>query len=426
MNDADLAGHREFLSFLEAEFPLLHQEHSDAHFDGFGRIYRIKGDESGANRAPLLFLAHYDVVPATGDWSHGPFSGDLADGFIWGRGTLDDKSMLMALCEAAETMLRQGRRPDRDVYLAFGGDEEQGGLRGAARMAAHFADQGVRFAAVFDEGSTVVRDMLPMVSAPLALIGTSEKGYLDVTLRAHGEEGHAAMPPRVTALGRLARAIVRLERSPAPTRLADAVADFLKCLGKVSSGVTGFVLSRPRLFWPIIRRVMGRSAGGNALFRTTMAFTMAKGSRSPASLPSAAEAVANLRIIPGETVEIVLDRLRSAIGDEMVEVHALSESEASNPTSTSSPDTELYRHLYKTIREHFPEAVTAPFLVTVTTDSKHYAHLADAVYRFVPLSLDSSDLERIHGTDERISIVEYVRSISFYSAILTQLGSTQT
>lgn len=435
--------HRAFLSFLERSYPLLHREAVDTDFGGFGRLFHIRrqtpssggvaggvaasqrSERGGSAAGPILFLAHYDVVPTAGNWTYPAYGGEAADGYVWGRGALDDKSVLIALCEAAEGMLAAGRRPRRDIYLAFGGDEEAGGRRGAAKIAEYLGASGVHFDAVIDEGSTVVRGMLALVEAPLALIGVAEKGYADVVLRASGGEGHAAMPPRLTALGRLAKAIVRLDRRPFRPHAAEATIAFLKAIGTAVRGPVRLVLRRPRFFWPVLRRVLASSPGSAALLHTTHAFTMAAGSRSAATLPKIAEAVANLRILPGETVEGACRYIRRIVGDRDVEVHVVPGSTATDPTATSATSSEVYRMLAAEIGEQFSDAVVAPFLVTVTTDSKHYASLAENVYRFVPLSLDPTDLERIHGTDERISVGDFERLVRFYECLFRRIGGDQ-
>lgn len=449
LDGSRLPGHDAFLAFLATAFPRLHEHRLDVDLDGFGRIYRIPassgstenggaGDRRYAKggpaeggptpRLPVLFLAHYDVVPpgAKSEWSYPPFSGDVSEDFVWGRGALDDKGVLMALCESAESLLLSGRRPYRDLYLAFGGDEERSGQLGAARISKFLSDSGVRFAAVFDEGSTIVEGMLAFIDRPLALIGTAEKGYADVVLRSSGDQGHASMPPRRTAVGNLARAIVRMESKRFPSRRTPGVEGFLRALGRTKGGALGLVLRHPRLFWPVVERAIGSTAPGDALLRTTQAFTMARGSSAPAVLPKTAEAVANVRILPGESVRSVLARY-SAVGRRFgITAAPLPGSMPGEPTATSSTDSAEYAALVSAITGEYPEAVPAPFLVTVTTDSKHYEGIAEAIYRFVPLRLNADTLTRIHGTDERIRVADYLRMIRFYERLFDRLCGSNT
>ncbi len=147
-----------------------------------------------------MLLAHLDVVPAeitpAARWTHPPFAGEIADGFVWGRGALDDKIAAVSLLEAAEHLLATGFKPRRTIYLAFGHDEEVGGRQGAARIAAALGGRGVRAELVLDEGLAITRGLLGGIDRPVALVGVAEKGFADVAVTAQVTGGHSSMPPR--------------------------------------------------------------------------------------------------------------------------------------------------------------------------------------------------------------------------------------
>ena len=178
-------------------------------------LYRWPG--SDATLPPILLTAHYDVVPVlpgTEDlWTHQPFAGDIADGIVWGRGTLDDKSAVVAQLEAATLLLKAGFKPARTVYFSFGHDEEVGGTRGAAEVAAYLAEQKVRLAWSLDEGSFVLDGLLPGVKPLMAAVNVAEKGSVTLQVVAKGAGGHSSLPPPQTAVG------VLRPRSPSSKRI---------------------------------------------------------------------------------------------------------------------------------------------------------------------------------------------------------------
>jgi carboxypeptidase PM20D1 len=220
--DADaFAGLR---AFLASSFPRAHEALEHEAVGTHSLLFTWRG--TNPSLRPMLFMAHMDVVPVvTGTesrWTHPPFGGAIADGYVWGRGALDDKAALMGLFEALEALLGTGFRPARTLYFAFGHDEEIGGNQGNVKIAALLASRGVPLEAVFDEGSGVTVGLFDGVSAPVAAVAVSEKGYLSLELEAESEGGHSSMPPPVTAVTRLVAALGRLDAAPFPARLTDA------------------------------------------------------------------------------------------------------------------------------------------------------------------------------------------------------------
>jgi carboxypeptidase PM20D1 len=421
----DMDAFEEFTTFLEGAFPLVHRRLEWERVSELGRLYRLPGTEEELD--PVLFLAHYDVVPPGDEtaWSHPPFSGDIADGYIWGRGALDDKGVLVAILEALERRLEAGFSPQRGIYLALGGDEEVSGTQGAARIAATLARRGLHFCAVFDEGMVVAHRMLPFLGPPAALVGIAEKGYADVRLTAETGGGHAAMPPVETAISLLAGAIRRAIRPRRRDRLHPVVADFFRVVAHAVGSPLSFVLRYPRLFAPLLVHILARSATTRALVRTTVAPTVIQGGEASNVLPPAARVVLNCRLLPGHSVEELLTELGKAVSGrhgENLRVELHNPKTACEPVEASSTEAEGYHWLVRAIHAEFPDAVQAPFLVTGTTDSRHYREIAENIYRFVPLELDPEALSTIHSTDERIAVAGYERAISFYERLLGYAG----
>lgn len=353
-------------------------------------------------------------------WSHPPFAGTIADGFVWGRGAIDDKGRLVATFEALESLLAEGHRPRRPVLFAVGHDEEVGGMRGARRIAALLAERKARPFLVLDEGSAVLEDLVPGLAEPAALVGLAEKGYLSLELVAAGAEGHASMPPAETAALVLARALDRLAARPFAARVDGPARQLLEALAPRLGPARRLALRHLWLTEPLVRRRLERTPGTNALLRTTVAPTMLEGSGKDNVLPARARAVVNVRIHPRDSIERVLAHVRRAIADPRVEIRPYGgfESEPGPVSPASGPAWEL---LAATIGAEFPEAAIAPSLVVVATDSRHYSGLGGPVYRFAPFRLAPGDLERIHGTDERVAVDALARAIGFYRRLIRSL-----
>ena len=207
--------------FIEESFPKLHKTLTKEVINDYGLLYTWKGSDS--NLKPIMFMAHMDVVPiAPGteeDWHYPPFAGRIAEGFIWGRGTLDDKVSLMGIMEAVEALLADGYKPRRTLYLTFGQDEEVGGQRGAFQIAKLLKSRGIRAEYILDESGAITSGVFPGVSSPVALVGIAEKGYLSLKLTVDHEGGHSSMPPKQSAIGILASAIHNLEKNQFPAKL---------------------------------------------------------------------------------------------------------------------------------------------------------------------------------------------------------------
>ena len=427
MDEPEIAGEfTAFLDHLPGAYPALFAAARVARGDDLRLVIELPGRDPGLR--PLLLLAHFDVVdvePGTeSDWTHPPFDAAVDDGYVWARGALDDKNVLCALLEAAERIVSDGVPLARGVTIALGGDEELSGRRGAGRIAEELAggrSDRPRFCAVVDEGAVIVDGLLAGPTAPIAVIGVAEKGLVNVRLSAEGDGGHAAMPPSTTAAGRLARAVTRIERRPHRARLTAAVERFFRAVGSRTGGALGVIYRHPRLFGPLLRSVLARRPSSNALIRTTQAVTMLRGSAAPNVLPQRAEAVVNVRILPGESVAGVLEHYRRVVRGNGVSVDAADTANAGEPVCESPVDHPVYRAIERAADGVCPGCVPAPFLVTGTTDSKWYASLAEGVYRFVPMTLSMEDIARIHGTDERIAVAAFLRMISFYGSVIEEV-----
>ena len=364
-------------------------------------------------------MAHMDVVPVDSttesSWKTPPFSGAVDDGFVWGRGAMDDKASVLGILEAVELLLNEGFQPERSVYLAFGHDEEIGGHNGAAKIAELLRSRGVELEYVLDEGMNILSGIIDGVSSPVALIGIAEKGYLSIRMTAESAGGHSSIPPTDSAIGVLSRALQKLQAAPFPSHLNGPTRQMFEYLGPEIAWPKKLALANLWLFDPLIRRQLARAPLTNAVIRTTLAPTMFNAGVQENVLPTKATAVINLRLMLGETIASALAHVRKAV-DPKVQLTALPVQ--MEPSAVSDIESPSFKLLQKTIGQTIPETIVAPSLLVAATDSRHYAGLTKNIFRFLPITLRPEDTKRYHGIDERISIDDYERCIRFYAQLI--------
>jgi carboxypeptidase PM20D1 len=319
----------------------------------------------------------------------------------------------MAIFEAIEHLLNTGFVPRKTVYVVLAHDEEIRGV-GAKRIAELLASRGVRAELVLDEGLLITSGIVPGTTKPVALVGTAEKGFLSIELSVESDAHHVAMPPAHTAAGRLAAAVTALEQSPLASRLEGAPRELYGWLGAEMSLGMRLVAANLWLFDPLVRANMTKNPATNALIRSTTAATMLEGSPRQNVMPKHARAVVVFFVRPGESTEDVLVHARGVVGTD-VRTRVL---EANEPTPQSPSTAAPFRMLTRTIRETFPTAVVAPSLLVGNVDARHFVGISSNIYRFTPLVADASDVKRIHGTDERISLEAYADVIRFYHRLI--------
>ena len=416
----DAAEFRRFQDYLATSFPRVHATLRREAVGRFSLLFRWAGADTAL--PPVVLMAHQDVVPiepgTESKWTHPPFAGEIAEGYVWGRGAMDDKGSLMAQLEAIETLLAGGASPRRTVYLALGHDEEVGGRAGAAAIAALLASRGVRPAFVLDEGGAVATGLVPGVPGPVALVGIAEKGYLTLELTVRVEGGHSSMPPRQTAVGILSAAIDELEEHPVPGGIRGPTAKMFDYLGPELSFGLRLLFANRWLFGGLLASRFGATPAGNAMLRTTTAPTIVEGGVKENVLPSMARAMVNFRLLPGDSIAGIVEYVRRTIDDPRVTV-TIPETFKTEPSPVSPVDAEEFRLLTRAIRQVVPEAIVVPWLVVGGTDSRYFARLTPNVYRFAATPIGPSDLERAHGTDERMSVEGHARNIRFYVRLLT-------
>jgi carboxypeptidase PM20D1 len=407
-------------AWMEQTYPNFHRV-TTREIIGKSLLFTWKGTDPSL--APVLLMAHMDVVPVVPgserQWQHDPFSGDIAGGYVWGRGSIDDKGMLVCIFEAAERLAAAGFTPARTIIFSFGQDEEVGGSEGTANVAKVVGGRGIHLSWVLDEGGTIQTEPYPGVHTPIAVVAVAEKGYLSLKLVAHGTGGHSSRPTNDLAIERLSRAIVAVVHHPFESGLDDIQRGKLAILAPYTPFATKFVLGNLWLTAPLVTHEMGAVPDGAARLHTTISPTMINGGVKDNVLPPEATAVINFRLHPRDTIASAIDHVKSAIDDPRVDVIQMQETN-SEASKVSDINGESYKFLVREIGDEFNVPV-APDTTTGATDSRHYLPYADAVFRLDPFHFGPEDSARVHGTNERIAISDLGPGVRFFMRVMKDL-----
>ncbi len=410
----EAAAHFEdLLATLARTYPLLHAL-DVTRIAAHGLLIRWPGRSS---ERPVVLMAHLDVVPAVGEWRHPPFSAEIADGAIWGRGTLDDKASAAAICEAAEALLAEGFAPEQDIWISLGCDEEVGGV--AARAAvAELQRHGVQPWFVIDEGGAIAEEAFPGVAPPLAVIGVAEKGSTTLELSVTGDGGHASVPVRNGPTVRLAKALTRIDSLSMPGHLPEPTLELFRRIAPHMPAALRPALGNIGRVSPVAVRLMPLAGPeASSMTRTTLAITTLEASPAINVIATSAKAGINARVMVGDTVADVVAAVRSAMRDDAVEITVV---EAGEPTPISPMD-DAFGLLEACVGEVFPEAVATPYVMMAATDSRFFTAICERVYRFTPFRMSKAQRAAIHAADEHLRIEDYRRGIDWYRLLMERL-----
>lgn len=384
-------------------------------FPGRALLYRWPGRQQGE---PAVLMAHYDVVPVEeANWTRPPFEARIENGAMWGRGTLDTKVTFNGILSAADHLIRQGFRPERDVYFAFSGGEEVNGP-GAEHIVEYFQQNGIVPSMVVDEGGAVVENVFPGVSRPCAMIGIAEKGMINLEYTVSSDGGHASAPGPHTPVGRLSSACAAVEAHPFPMHLTRPVEAMFDTLGRHSTFVYRLIFANLWCFRGVLDRICKKSGGElNALVRTTVAFTQMSGSAAPNVIPPTASMVSNIRLNPADSAASAQEYIRSVIKDKSV---SLKQRKAMEPSPVSDTACEGWRKVCAAVSATWKGCIVSPYLMVQCSDSRHYRDLSDRVYRFSAMDLTAEERHSIHGNDEHIRLETIGRATEFFLRLMKQ------
>ncbi len=417
--DMSLADEAEFAAFralIPERFPHLAAAADYREIGGNGMLFHIKGQ---SDAKPSVLMAHYDVVPADQEgWTHDPFGAEISDGRIWGRGTLDTKGTLFSIVTSVDQALSEGWIPKNDLYLSFGGEEETHGET-CGLIVETLRNENIRPAFVLDEGGAVIPEGVPGLKKKIAMVGIAEKGTANYMLTVRAKGGHAATPPKHTAVGQLARAAVRIENNPFPARLSDPVRKMFKELAHEVPPAERFAFSNIGLFEPGVKLLAPHLGPTfNAMVRSTAAVVIFEGRSAFNVLPDKAAMGVNVRILPGETKETALAHLKKIVADPEVDVLLI---EGTDPTPVSDIDCPEWQLLREACSATWPDAAFGPYMLNGGTDSRFYSKISDHVYKFTPMEMTAKERGTVHGADESIAIENLLKCVRFYGRLIRML-----
>jgi len=405
----------QYHKYLEHTFPLVFKKGQVTKINNYSLLIKIEGSDSSL--LPAGFLAHQDVVPAPAEgWDVPPFSGEIVDGFVYGRGSMDMKGQMIAVLSGLERLLEGGKELKRTIYCCFGHDEEYTGTEGAFNIVKHLAEQGVKLEYVVDEGGIVLDGGIVGIKGKLALIGICEKGYVDIGLEVEKEGGHASSPTARTAVGMLCEAVYDVETTPMKARWTQPTKDMFKALAPYMNPLFKFFIVNRDILSPLLKFVFTKVHPiTKSLICTTFAPTMLSGATAPNVLPPKAFANVNCRININETIDDVVAHIKKVVGKN---VKVSIQPGSINPTEVSNIASQAYKELTGTIKEVFPGYVTAPYPFIAATDAKYYYALTKNVYRFTPFYVTEEDQARIHAINERCSVADLARAAEFFHRLM--------
>ena len=392
-------------------FPLIHQKLEKTVIEGYSLLYKWNGKNK--EKKPILFIGHFDVVPATKDgWSRDPFSGEFADGRVYGRGSFDNKSSFYSFMQAVEDLLKEGFVPEVDIYLGSSADEEIAG-HGAVRTVEYLKSQNISFDLVLDEGGAIISGVLPTLNAPFAVIGILEKGFANLEFTKTGIGGHSSTPGKNTPLVQLAKFIADVEnKNPLKAKFIEEVQDMFECMAPYMSFSYRLLFANFWLFKPLLTKLLPAvSPYGRAILGTTCAFTMAEGSDAPNVIPSKAKVIANIRTHPIQNIAESLNALNKVASKYGVSGSLINGAEATKKVDKKAKG---YKYIEEMVKKNFPDVGIAPYVITGRTDAREYEEICDCTIRFTPTRVTNEDLKRMHGIDESISINSIIEAIAFF------------
>ncbi|MEH6569678.1 MAG: M20/M25/M40 family metallo-hydrolase [Halioglobus sp.] len=393
-------------AFLRASYPRVFSQLEVEVINKYSLLMHWRGTDPSA--VPVLFAAHMDVVPiepgTEGEWEYPPFAGTIADGKIYGRGTLDDKQGLIGILEATEKLLTEGFAPRRGISFAFGHDEEISGPEGAAAIAARLREQGMHFEWMVDEGGMLLADNPILPDLPVAMINVAEKSYLTLTLSTTGPGGHSSRPPKVSTIGRLSAALAKIEQNPFPARLVGPVEAMLEAIGPHSAQPNRLIFDNLWLTGSLVADQMADDPMSNSFVRTTTALTMFNAGVKENVVPQKAEAKVNFRLLPGDTPEMVLSYIEDLVDDPAITI-------SFDPWNDRAPVASYpdggFAVISEAVKTVYPDAVVVPSLLAGATDTRHYVKEVDNHYRFHGMMINADQAGSIHGTNEYISVESF-------------------
>ena len=411
----DITKFLEFHDLLRETYPNFFNTVECENFDG-SLLLKWKGTDPSLK--PVMLMNHHDVVEASGEWTYPAFSGEIADGKVWGRGTLDTKGGLAMMLQAAEELIKEGFTPKRDTYFVTACTEEVGGEGGDAISRA-LQERNMTFHMVLDEGGMIMYDPIGGADGTFAMIGVGEKGYLDLKFIAKSNGGHASAPAKDTPLVRLGKFMAEADKAECfEVKMSDTVKEMLTRFSPTMSGVMKMACGNVNAFEPVLKKVMPMiSPAGAALLRTTLAFTMAKGSDGTNVIPQEAWVVGNMRFSHHQGKKASIEAIANLAKKYDIETIVTDDGIESDIADFKG---EAFKFIEDAVNEIFPEYKPVPYIMNAASDSRYFNRVCDNCLRFVPFKINKQQLDSVHGIDENVDIDTLAPAVDFYRYVITK------
>ena len=411
----DITKFLEFHKLLRETYPNFFNTVECENFDG-SLLLKWKGTDPSLK--PIMLMNHHDVVEASGEWTYPAFSGEIADGKVWGRGTLDTKGGLAMMLQAAEELIKEGFTPKRDTYFVTACTEEIGGEGGDAISRA-LQERNMTFHMVLDEGGMIMYDPIGGADGTFAMIGVGEKGYLDLKFIAKSNGGHASAPAKDTPLVRLGKFMAEADKAECfDVKMSDTVKEMLTRFSPTMSGVMKMACGNVNAFEPVLKKVMPMiSPAGAALLRTTLAFTMAKGSDGTNVIPQEAWVVGNMRFSHHQGKKASIEAISNLAKKYDIETIVTDDGIESDIADFKG---EAFKFIEDAVNEIFPEYKPVPYIMNAASDSRYFNRVCDNCLRFVPFKINKQQLDSVHGIDENVDIDTLAPAVDFYRYVITK------
>ena len=368
----------------------------------------------------LLLVAHMDVVGVERNkWSVDPFGGVIKDGYLYGRGSIDDKSMLVANLAAFVALKRGSVHLNRDVIFLATADEEQFGDASLKMLIAKYWDKLAAGFALNEGGKVILKN------GKVQYVGlqVAEKVSINIAVTAKGKGGHASMPTKEDPVTHVAAAVDKIGNYTAPVHLTSIVRRYFEGLSAIEDDETSKwmrVIDTPDRGEHAERVLSDMNPMWNSMMRDTIAPTMLQAGVRPNVIPSEARAVLNVRLLPGDTIDVLLNDLNKLVNDPSVKLEVMLDGGLAAPNS--SIETELYALITRVSAKEFGGAPVLPFLSPGATDSAQLRLHNVQAYGLRPFPLTEEDDARVHGDDERIPLASFAKGVDLLTRIVTEFS----
>ena len=363
-------------------------------------------------------MNHHDVVEAQGEWKHEPFSGDIAEGKVWGRGTLDTKGGLWGMLQASEELAKEGFVPNIDIYYESACTEEVGG-EGADFISKELQRRGIKFSMVLDEGGMIMYEPIGGAKGTFAMVGMGEKGCAELKFTARGNGGHASTPEKDSPLVRLGKFMAEVDSSQIfDLELSPVIQEMFTRIAPSVNGALGKIFANTNNLGFILKKVMPKtSAVANALLQTTIAFTMASGSDGRNVIPAEAWVIGNMRVSHHQGYESSLLAIKKVADKYDLETEVL-EPAIDSPLADFSG--EGFKLIEEAVSSAFPGVVSVPYIMTGASDARFMSRVCDNCFHFVPFIISEEQMESIHGLNECVDLDTLAPAVDFYKYVIKE------